>query len=170
MIFWTRMHSPVGQLTLVEEDGTLIKISMSGEALTDEEVQSALEQVDVDTYHQDSPFLNKVQAQLSEYFEGTRKEFALPYNFTRGTDFQRQVWDIISTIPFGQSLTYGEIAIQLNNPNAARAIGGACGNNPVPIVVPCHRVLAADGQLGGFSGGKEKKRTLLDLENIPFEG
>ena len=91
-----------------------------------------------------------------------------PIDLSAGSAFQRRVWDVIRTIPRGQTLTYTEVAAAIGRPKAVRAVGGACGANPVPVLVPCHRVLAAHGGLGGFSGGLERKRLLLAREGIAF--
>ena len=101
--------------------------------------------------------------QLEEYLAGTRREFELDVD-PIASDFQRRVWQAVSAIPFGETRTYGDIAAALGSPGAARAVGLACGRNPVAIVVPCHRVVAAGGRLGGYGGGLEWKRRLLALE------
>jgi O-6-methylguanine DNA methyltransferase len=109
------------------------------------------------------PLLDKVQLELREYFAGKRREFGLPLDL-RGTEFQRAIWRAIADIPYGDTRTYSEIARRAGRPAAVRAAGGATGANPVPILVPCHRVIAAQGKLGGFSGGLDAKRRLLALE------
>ena len=107
--------------------------------------------------------LDRAAAQLAEYFAGTRTTFDLPLA-PRGTDFQRRVWRALGEIPFGTTISYGDLAIQLGDARATRAVGAANGRNPIPIVVPCHRVIGADGSLTGFGGGIERKRWLLDHE------
>ena len=101
--------------------------------------------------------------ELDEYFGGTRKSFDHPLELD-GTDFQRAVWNELLAIPFGELISYGQLAERLGKPGASRAVGSANGANPVPVLVPCHRVIAAGGALGGYSGGLDKKRTLLELE------
>jgi methylated-DNA-[protein]-cysteine S-methyltransferase len=105
----------------------------------------------------------QVAKELQEYFSGARKDFTFPVE-TNGTEFNRKVWERVVRIPYGQTLTYGEIARELQKPGAARAVGTANGRNPIPIVIPCHRVVATGGKLGGFGGGLPLKRKLLDLE------
>ena len=105
----------------------------------------------------------QVADQLREYVDGDRKDFTFPIELV-GSDFNRKVWHRVSRIPYGQTVTYGEIAREFEKPGAARAVGTANGRNPIPIVVPCHRVVAAGGKLGGFGGGLPLKRKLLDLE------
>ena len=107
--------------------------------------------------------LKQTIKQLDEYFNGERKEFTLRIK-PEGTDFQKKVWSALSKIPFGQTSTYGRIADEIGHKNAARAVGGACNRNPFPIIIPCHRVLGANGSLTGFGGGMGIKKQLLDLE------
>ncbi len=109
------------------------------------------------------PLLDKLSQELIEYFGGRRREFEVPLDL-RGTEFQLSVWREIAAIPYGETRTYGGIADAAGRPRAVRAVGTATGNNPVPILVPCHRVIAAQGRLGGFSGGLDVKRRLLALE------
>lgn len=103
--------------------------------------------------------------QLEEYFSGRRRRFDLPLRMA-GTPFQRAVWAFLLTIPYGRTYTYKEVAEALGRPGAARAVGSAVGSNPISIVVPCHRIVASGGKLGGYGGGLDVKRFLLDLEGI----
>ena len=113
----------------------------------------------------------QIAKELQEYFAGTRTAFTFPVE-ADGTDFNRKVWEQVSRIPYGKTKTYGEIARTIKKPGASRAVGTANGRNPIPIVIPCHRVVAAGGKLGGFGGGLPLKRKLLDLEcsNSPVLG
>ena len=148
--YWTRLESPVGPLTIsVNAQGELIGIDLSGNPGTGQE--------------QPTRCVEPVR-QLNEYFAGERKRFDLPLAMT-GSTFQRLVWSALVDIPFGESLSYGELARRLGRPKAARAVGQANGANPIPIVVPCHRVIAGDGGMGGFSGGLATKRWLLRHED-----
>jgi len=106
----------------------------------------------------------QIEQELSEYFAGVRQAFTFPVR-TEGTEFQQRVWHQLQQIPYGATLTYGELAKIIGKPRAYRAVGTANGKNPVPIVVPCHRVVAAGGKLGGYGGGLSLKRKLLELEN-----
>ena len=103
------------------------------------------------------------RGQLQQYFAGTRKEFHLPLA-PRGTDFQLQVWEALRTIPYGETVSYGQLAAQIKRPGASRAVGAANGKNPIPIIIPCHRVIGNNGRLVGFGGGLPAKRHLLALE------
>ena len=114
--------------------------------------------------HSSSPLLARTRAQLGEYFAGERRAFDLPLE-PRGTEFQRRVWQRLLHIPYGETTTYGALARELGAPDASRAVGLANGSNPIPIVIPCHRVIGADGSLTGFGGGLPIKAALLELEH-----
>lgn len=107
--------------------------------------------------------LAEARRQLEEYFAGERQDFDLPLA-SRGTEFQRRVWDELRRIPFGETISYGELAERIGKPTASRAVGAANGRNPLPVVVPCHRVIGSSGRLVGYGGGLSTKQTLLDLE------
>ena len=144
--------SPVGPLTLVEVGGAL-----AGLYLSDHRHQPTI------AGPRDDTVLPAVRDQLDAYFDGTLKEFDVPLAVT-GTPFQQQVWKALATIPYGETWSYRELAEAIGNPKAVRAVGLANGRNPVSIVVPCHRVVGADGSLTGYGGGLPAKRFLLDLE------
>jgi methylated-DNA-[protein]-cysteine S-methyltransferase len=110
--------------------------------------------------------LDDVRRELDEYFEGRRTAFDLPLDFALTRPFARRILEVTARIPFGSTSTYGDVAAQAGSPGAARAAGGALGSNPIPIVVPCHRVLARNGTLHGYTGGLERKRHLLELEGV----
>ena len=118
---------------------------------------------------EDDPLLDQAARQLEEYFLGRRREFQLPLDL-RGTCFQKTVWDALQRIPFGETRSYAGIARQVGSPRAVRAVGRANGANPVPIIVPCHRVVASGGGLGGYGGGLDCKRRLLALESGAPDG
>ncbi len=101
--------------------------------------------------------------QIQDYFEGKRKSFALPLSL-KGTDFQTKVWKAIARVPYGKTISYSGLAGNRGNKKALRAVGTACGNNPIPIIIPCHRVISKDGSIGGFTGGLFIKRKMLELE------
>ena len=111
----------------------------------------------------ESALIKKAGKQLGEYFAGKRRSFDLPLYFV-GTDFQKKVWNALLTIPYGETRSYGEIAAQIGNPKASRAVGMANNRNPISIICPCHRVIGADGSLTGYGGGLRTKQFLLDLE------
>ncbi|MNG72625.1 Methylated-DNA--protein-cysteine methyltransferase [compost metagenome] len=153
---FTFMPSPVGTLTLVARGECLAAV------LWEEEREN---RVRLGPLHRDEhcPVLVETARQLNEYFAGTRRHFELAIDFA-GTDFQRQVWAALLTIPFGETRSYGEIARQIGNPSAVRAVGAANGRNPISIIAPCHRVIGASGSLTGFAGGLQAKQYLLALE------
>lgn len=105
-------------------------------------------------------------SQIEEYLAGDRREFDLPLDL-RGTDFQLHVWQVLREIPYGRTMSYGQVAAAIGRSKGARAVGGACGANPIPLVIPCHRVLGSDGGLHGFSSGLDWKKWLLRLEGHP---
>lgn len=113
--------------------------------------------------------LQALETQLAEYFAGARRDFDLPLALT-GTDFQQRVWRQLRQVPFGETITYDELARRAGSPGASRAAGQANGSNPVAIVVPCHRVIRASGETGGYAGGPDRKRRLLDLETGSAQG
>ncbi|MFI1992438.1 methylated-DNA--[protein]-cysteine S-methyltransferase [Actinoplanes sp. NPDC020271] len=108
--------------------------------------------------------LHPASEQLRRYFAGELTDFTVPVEMRGGSEFERAVWGEIAKIPYGEMLTYGAIATALGDPGAARAVGTACNHNPVPVIVPCHRVVGAGGKMVGFGGGLERKRKLLELE------
>jgi methylated-DNA-[protein]-cysteine S-methyltransferase len=142
--------SPVGPLVLCATDKGL-----AGLTFGHLDPDSGLPPDDLD-----NPHLNTAEIQLTEYFENRRESFEIPFD-PRGTDFQLSVWQELSCIPFGTTCSYGDIARRLGKPGAMRAVGLANGNNPISIIVPCHRVIGADGSLTGFGGGLAIKRQLL---------
>jgi methylated-DNA-[protein]-cysteine S-methyltransferase len=150
------MDSPVGQLTLVANGESLAAILWENDTPNRVRVGEMLED-------NDHPVLIDTERQLNEYFAGTRHEFDLALDF-QGTEFQKKVWQALLTIPFGQTRSYSEIAAQIGNVNAVRAVGAANGRNPISIVAPCHRVIGASGELTGFAGGLANKMLLLSLE------
>jgi len=150
----TVMDSPVGPLTLVATGGALSGLYMEQQRYRPGE----------ETFGErdDSLFAEAVE-QLAEYFAGDRTEFDLPLALS-GTVFQRTVWSALREIPYGETVSYGEIAMRIGRPTAARAVGLANGKNPVGIIVPCHRVVGSTGDLTGYGGGLDRKRHLLDFE------
>ena len=150
------MESPVGKLKLVASDKGLVAVLWQNDRPT----RVRLAELAEDDQH---PVLLKAERQLGEYFAGKRKEFSIPLDM-RGTPFQKTVWEALLAIPFGETRSYGQLANQLGNPNATRAVGAANGRNPLSIIVPCHRVIGSSGKLTGFGGGLETKAQLLSLE------
>jgi len=153
---YTTMQSPVGELTLVGRGERLAAILWEN----DKPTRVRLGEMSPDP---DSPVLRETERQLNEYFAGKRKQFEVELDFT-GTDFQKRVWAALLTIPFGETRSYSEIALQLGDIKAMRAVGAANGKNPISIIAPCHRVIGASGELTGFAGGLKAKELLLTLE------
>src|SRR5580698_3561563 len=150
------MESPIGRLKLVASNKGVVAILWEN----DNPRRVRLKELVEDDHH---PMLVKTERQLNEYFAGKRRDFSLDLD-VRGTKFQNDVWQALLAIPFGETRSYGQLAKQLGNENATRAVGAANGRNPISIVVPCHRVIGASGKLTGFAGGLDTKAHLLELE------
>lgn len=156
------LASPVGELKLVANGERLAAILWEN----DKPNRVRLGPINETS---DTPILLRTTQQLTEYFAGTRRRFDLDLEFV-GTPFQKQVWQALLTIPFGETRSYGQIAVQIGCPGAVRAVGAANGRNPISIVAPCHRVIGASGQLTGFAGGLAAKEQLLTLEGCEWAG
>ena len=150
-----KYNSPLGPLFLVANPKGLCGVYFDQQSF---EVVKSLSQ-----QNESHQVVLKAVAQLTEYFNGERQSFDLPID-VKGTGFQKQVWTALTKIPYGKTKSYREIALEIKNPKAFRAVGTANGKNPLGIIVPCHRVIAADGTLGGYAGGLDKKKHLLELE------
>ena len=151
------LESPVGRLKLVANHHALVAVLWKNE--NPNRVKMA--ELSEDLQH---PILQETVKQLNEYFQGQRQIFDLPLDF-EGTEFQHKVWQALLTIPFGETRSYKQIAEQIGNVKAVRAVGAANGKNPISIITPCHRVVGANGKLVGFAGGLENKDILLKIEN-----
>jgi methylated-DNA-[protein]-cysteine S-methyltransferase len=149
--YWTTIDTPVGELLLTSDGTSLTRLLFAP--------------FTVDATWSEGPcdLLDEAVVQLRDYFAGTRTDFDLPLE-PAGTAFQMTVWRALREIPYAETINYGQLAIRVGNPNASRAVGLANGRNPISIVVPCHRVIGANGSLTGYGGGLDRKRTLLDLE------
>jgi methylated-DNA-[protein]-cysteine S-methyltransferase len=154
------VNSPIGKLKLVANGSKLCAILWEEDELGDKPSRVRLGQM---REVEDNPVLVETERQLNEYFAGKRNCFELELDFA-GTKFQKKVWEALMTIPFGETRSYGEIAAQIGNATAARAVGAANGKNPISIIAPCHRVIGASGDLTGFAGGLVAKELLLALE------
>ena len=142
------IQSPVGPLTLSEAEGALTKIDFGGHA---------------DGREAESPVLEQAARELAEYFAGERREFTVPLA-PEGTAFQKSVWEELRKIPYGETVSYKDIAVRLGRPGAAVAVGQANSRNPIPIMIPCHRVIGANGKMVGYTGGMHIKKALLAVE------
>ncbi|MDH6354242.1 methylated-DNA-[protein]-cysteine S-methyltransferase [Dysgonomonas sp. PH5-45] len=148
--YFQTYQSPIGEMYLYEEDDFITKLvyrKTSGDGFQEKE----------------TPLLKETIKQLQEYFDGKRKTFKVPLNL-KGTDFQKQVWNALLNIPYAETRSYKDIAEAIGNPKASRAIGLANNRNPISIIIPCHRVIGANGSLTGYAGGLSAKQTLLDIE------
>jgi methylated-DNA-[protein]-cysteine S-methyltransferase len=154
MLTHTTMGSPLGELTLMNDDGVLVGVWMG--AVPDARAGQLGEAT--------SAGFGQAIDELDAYFAGERTAFDVPFE-PRGSAFERRVWDLLLEIPFGETRSYGDLARHLGDVGLARAVGVANARNPIPIIVPCHRVIGSDGSLTGYGGGLERKRILLDLED-----
>ena len=165
-IAYSRMATPLGELWIGVTQKGVCHIGLSGE----ESFFAALRRLFPEAnLLEDGGATREAARQLGEYFSGKRRTFTLPLDL-RGTPFQRTVWEELRKVPFGTTVTYGELARRIGKPRAVRAVGQANHRNPVPIVVPCHRVIGHDGSLVGFGSGLELKRRLLEHEGIAVSG
>ena len=155
------IDSPVGKLKLVANDKALVAVLWENDNPTRVRLTKLVEE-------QAHPILMKAEQQLNEYFAGMREDFSIALDMA-GTPFQRSVWEALLAIPFGQTKTYLDLARNLGNPQATRAVGAATGRNPVSIIVPCHRVIGSTGKLTGFAGGLDAKAYLLLMEQRKTE-
>jgi methylated-DNA-[protein]-cysteine S-methyltransferase len=152
---YTTMDSPLGELLLLGDDGVLQGLHMQA-GRHPIRIQSS--------WVRDDEAFAEVRAQLEEYFAGTRDTFDVKMHMD-GTAFQRTVWHELTQIPYGETISYGELAKRIGRPDRARAVGTANGQNPIAVIVPCHRVIGANGKLVGYGGGLDNKRRLLELES-----
>ena len=158
VLSYTYLESPVGRLLLAGDDDALHFVSFpSG----DKAIRPKPEWI-----RSERPF-DEAKRQLVAYFKGELRQFDLPLVLT-GTDFQKRVWNTLKTIPYGETRSYGWLAQRIGRPTASRAVGAANGANPIPIIIPCHRVIGSNGALTGFGGGIETKKFLLALEGVPM--
>jgi methylated-DNA-[protein]-cysteine S-methyltransferase len=159
-VYYSFLASPIGELLLTGD----------GEALTGVWFPDDRQTTTVDpSWERDDGVFGEVTRQLTAYFGGELTEFHLPL-YARGTSFQERVWEALTRIPYGVTTSYGKLAAELGDPRATRAVGLANGRNPIPIIIPCHRVIGADGSLTGYGGGMHRKQWLLALEGraLPF--
>jgi len=160
--YYTIMESPVGNIILIADHNSLCAIYWPNQKV-DEKKFPDLEKKD------SSKVLRSTVKQLSDYFKGKRTEFDLPLR-PLGTNFQEQVWRALTSIDYGDTVSYGDIANHIKNPKAVRAVGAAIGKNPISIIIPCHRVIGSNGKLTGFAGGLSTKEFLLNLESRKNKG
>lgn len=166
-VTWTGVDAPLGRLVVAATDRGLAAI-----ALTDRDAGDVLDRLAAAAdgrVAESAPDdrLDPAVRQLDEYFAGDRRGFDLPLDWRLATPFRRAVLEtLVDAVPYGETTSYGELAAAAGRPGAARAVGGAVGANPLPVVVPCHRVVRSDGSLGGYGGGPDRKRLLLRLEGV----
>lgn len=158
-VYWTVADTTIGRMGVASTAKGVCKVALPGE---EELFLSGLKQLFADVVESSAQSAGVVD-QLREYLAGKRQEFTCPLDL-RGTEFQREVWQAVRAIPYGQTRSYRDVAQAIGRPKAVRAVGAANGANPVPIIIPCHRVIGADGSLTGYGGGLALKERLLKLE------
>ena len=163
-VAYATTDSPLGPLLLASTDQGLVRVAYLDSADRDEVLQSLADRVSPRMLEAPGR-LDEPRRELDDYFDGRRQEFDLPLDRRLMSDFTQRVLSATATIPYGSVSTYGAVAREAGSPRGSRAAGNALGSNPMPIVIPCHRVLHADGGIGGYTGGLERKRTLLELES-----
>ncbi|MBF7691061.1 methylated-DNA--[protein]-cysteine S-methyltransferase [Acinetobacter pollinis] len=161
-LFEISMDSPLGKLRLVAHDQALVAVCWP-----DDEISMFAKQKFAIKHNH--PIFDLAQYQLNEYFNKKRQDFDIPLDFLGGTPFQQSVWNALKKIPFATTWSYSDVASYLNHPLAIRAIGGTIGKNPLSIIIPCHRVIGKNGKLTGFAGGLDRKKYLLEIENIRID-
>lgn len=140
----------IGNIEIIEENSNIVELNIN-------------KKIDKNLIKKDTELLIETENQLKEYFNGIRKKFTIPLN-PKGTEFMKKVWETLKKIPYGEVRTYKQIAEEIENAKAVRAVGMANHNNPIPIIIPCHRVIGSNGKLVGYALGLDIKKTLLDLE------
>lgn len=161
---YTITSTPIGDLLLVSTDQGLVRVAFESEDF--DSVIGELEQKLSTDLVEDPTVLAAVTGQLDQYFAGSRREFDIELDHSLSHGFRRDVQEQLTHIVFGTTQSYGEVAATVGNPKAVRAVGSACATNPIPVVVPCHRVLRSDGSLGGYRGGLATKTRLLEMEKV----
>ena len=162
---YTDVQSPVGVIWAASTDRGLFQLDVSR---SEEAFLSSVERRIGGRLEYDPDRFDELRAQLNRYFDGEKMDFQLPIDL-RGTGFQMSVWRAIQRIPYGKISSYGHLATEVGKPRAVRAVGSAVGDNPISIIIPCHRVIRSDGGLGGYGGGLNVKRYLLRLEGVLME-
>lgn len=157
------IESPVGPLLAGATRNAVVLLEFSDRKILDQQLQTLRQRLNVPIAYGSNPLLDALRQQLREYFSGTRRDFDLPLDYP-GTAFQEKVWSALQRIPYGETCSYLDLARSIGDMKATRAVGTANGMNRIAIVIPCHRVINANGELGGYGGGLWRKQILLDLE------
>jgi len=162
-ILWRRISTPLGPMIGAATDEALVLLEFADRRALEKQCQTVCRRFQAVLVPGDNSILQQAEEQVGQYFEGKRREFELPLDY-RGTDFQQRTWQALMTVPFGETESYAGLAERLGKPTAVRAVGRTNGDNRIAIVIPCHRVVGADGKLTGYAGGLWRKQKLLDLE------
>jgi AraC family transcriptional regulator of adaptative response/methylated-DNA-[protein]-cysteine methyltransferase len=157
------IETPLGPMAAAATESSLCLLEFTDRRMMEAQMENLKRSFRLPLFPGESPLFEKLRAELAEYFDGKRRSFDLPLEYP-GTPFQRRVWDALRRIPYGETRSYGELARDLGKPGAMRAVGQANGLNRISILIPCHRVVNADGELGGYGGGLWRKLRLLETE------
>ena len=161
-LFYTKTNTPFGQLIVVSSNKGVVRVTLPIESGRDR-LDEIKHEFPGSEFREDAQKNREAVRQLKEYFSGTRTSFDLPLDL-QGTDFQKKVWKAMLKVPYGRTRSYGQIARDIGNPKACRAVGSSCGKNNITIVIPCHRIIGSSGSMTGFGGGIPLKVKLLNLE------
>lgn len=164
-VAYSMIDSPIGPLLLAATRNGLVYIAFENEGF-DDVLQILANRISPRILRAPAR-LDTAARQLDEFFDGRRTSFELPLDLSLSSPFRRNVQEILAEVPFGVTTTYAHLAQEVGSPGASRAVGSACATNPIPVIIPCHRVLRTDGKLGGYRGGLDSKRFLLELESAP---
>ena len=160
---YENFDSPIGKILIIADNSGLKELRF----IKKDSITNLPEQTQ-DNFTKAAQICKQAKEELKKYFEGSLKQFTVQLS-PEGTDFQKSVWKELCKIPYGKTLSYKQIAANINNPKSCRAVGSANGKNPIPIIIPCHRVICTGGKLGGFSAGLDRKRFLLSLEQKEYQ-
>ncbi|SDE29231.1 methylated-DNA--[protein]-cysteine S-methyltransferase [Riemerella columbipharyngis] len=163
MIIKKCIATPLGEMLAGVSENRLCFLLFSDSRWIESQIQKLLKCIGGNLVAGEHPLFSLLEVELNNYFEGKQKTFTVPYSYT-GTDFQKQVWQSLTRIPYGQTISYKQQALAINSPKAVRAVANANSRNPLAIIVPCHRVIGHNGKLTGYAGGLERKSELLNLE------
>lgn len=155
----------IGKVKITEDGFGITEIDLISSEKQEEVGNTGKKAVEDPVAFMETDLIKKAYEELSQYLNGERKKFTVPLN-PKGTEFQQKVWKVLQTIPFGETKSYGQVAVEIGNPKACRAVGMANHRNPILIMIPCHRVIGADGSLTGYGGGLSLKEFLLNLEQV----
>ena len=168
-LYSSYIETPLGQMIAIADENGLFMLAFTDQKNVDRKIEELKVRRGAEILSQTNPIIDSITKELKAYFDGTLQNFTTPYHL-RGTSFQKNVWQILATIPYGKKYTYAEQAVSMGNKKAYRAVGSANGNNILAIILPCHRVIASNGKLAGYAAGLDRKQWLIDHEDRSIAG